>query len=63
MKMKVYEVIEKLKKYNQNADLCIVVNGFEKPYVMGFGGDEGCSSASCDRVAFIVDTPSEQEAE
>lgn len=59
--MKVYELIEKLNKYNQNADINVVVNGFSKEFEIYFGGSEGCQPYNCDCVDLMVDTLCEEE--
>lgn len=58
--MKVYELIEKLNKYNPKADIGICVNGMPKEFEICYGTSEGCTPATCDSVDFMIDTPCEQ---
>lgn len=58
--MKVYEMIEKLNKYNKNANVTICVNGMPKEFEICYGGGDGCTPASCKSVDFMIDTPNEQ---
>lgn len=58
--MKVYELIEKLNKYNPKADVEICVNGKPTEFEIGYGTSEGCTPATCDSVHFMVDTPAER---
>jgi len=57
--MKVYELIEKLNRYNPKADVEIVVKGAPKEFEICYGGSEGCTPANCDSVDFMIDTPLE----
>lgn len=59
--MKVSALIEKLGKYNPNAEIDIVVNGHSKEFEICYGGSEGCTPQSCDSVDFLVDTPCESD--
>ncbi|MGN0173975.1 MAG: hypothetical protein ACI39F_06000 [Acutalibacteraceae bacterium] len=58
--MKVKEFIEKLNKYNKNADFNIVVNGCPKDFEICYGSSEGCTHANCDCVDLMVDTVAEE---
>ena len=58
--MKVYELIEKLNKYNPKANICICVNGMPKEFEICYGTSEGCTPENCDSVDFMIDTPTEQ---
>lgn len=57
--MKVYELIEKLNRYNKNADVGVCVNGMPKEFEICYGTSEGCTPANCDSVDFMVETESE----
>ncbi len=57
--MTVSELIEKLNNYNPKAKICVVVNGFEKPFEICYGWSEGCKPLNCECVDLMVDTPSE----
>ena len=54
--MKVDEIIEKLKRYNQKADIGICVNGMPKEFEICYGTSEGCTPATCDSVDFMIDS-------
>ena len=58
--MKVYELIEKLNRYNQNADVTICVNGMPKEFEICSGGGDGCTPKNCASVDFMIDTLCEQ---
>ena len=58
--MKVYELIEKLNRYNPKANIGVCVNGIPKEFEICYGTSEGCTPANCDSVDFMVDTPCEQ---
>ena len=57
--MKVKEIIEKLSKYNEEAEFNIVVKGRIKPFEVCFGSSEGCTPKNCQCVDFMIDTESE----
>lgn len=58
--MKVKELIEKLNKYNPNAKVGVVVNGFPKVFEICYGNSEGCTPANCDCVDLMVETLTEK---
>ena len=57
--MTVKEIINKLSEYNPEAEINVVVDGYEKPYTICFGGAEGVTKANCEAVDLIVDDISE----
>lgn len=57
--MKVYELIEKLNRYNPKADVEIVVHGTPKEFEICYGGSDGCTPETCENVVFLIDTPLE----
>ena len=57
--MTVKELINKLSEYNPEAEINVVVGGYEKPYTICFGGAEGVTKATCEDVDFMVDDISE----
>lgn len=58
--MKVKELIEKLNKYNPNADVEVVVNGYPESFEICYGSSEGCTPTNCDCVDLMVETPAEK---
>ena len=58
--MKVYELIEKLNRYNPKADIKICVNGKPKEFEICYGDSDGCTPANCDSVVFMIDTSTER---
>ena len=57
--MKVKEIIEKLSKYNGEAEFNIVVKGIIEPFEICFGSSEGVTRLNCQCVDLMVDTESE----
>lgn len=58
--MKVFELIDKLSRYNPEADIDVVVNGYPKPFEISFGTSEGCTPQTCDFVGLMVETPADK---
>jgi hypothetical protein len=61
--MKVKELIVILEKYNKEADVNIIVNGYPMPFEICIGSSEGCTPKTCDCVDFMIDTPAEKSGE
>lgn len=63
--MTVKEIIDKLGEYNSEAKINVVVDGFERPFKICFGGSEGVIKTNCETVDLMVgnsnDEASEQE--
>lgn len=59
--MKVFEFIEKLNRYNPNANIEVVVHGCPKPFEICYGTSEGCTPETCDYVCLMAETPTESE--
>ena len=57
--MKVKELIEKLKEYNQEANFCVVVNNYPKDFKICYGTSEGCTKENCDSVDIMINCESE----
>lgn len=57
--MKVKEMIEKLSKYNGEADFGVVVKGRLEPFEVCYGGSEGCTPSNCDHVTIMVNAENE----
>ncbi|MBQ4572121.1 MAG: hypothetical protein IJA80_02435 [Clostridia bacterium] len=57
--MKIKELISKLKKYNPDATVNVVVNSTPKDFKICFGSSEGVSKNSCEDVSFMVDCTEE----
>ena len=56
--MKVKELIEELKKYNQEAILTVDDN-FYNDISIGYAGSDGCTEETCDFVCFDSQNNSE----
>ena len=62
--MTVKELINKLNEYNLDAKFNIVVDGFDRPFEICFGGAEGVTKANCEAVDLMVgDIGGESDAE
>lgn len=61
--MKVFELIDKLSRYNPKADINVVVNGYPKLFEICFGTSEGCTPETCDCVGLMVETSTEKGGE
>lgn len=61
--MKVKELIAILDKYNKEADVNIVVNGYPMSFEICCGGSEGCTTKTCACVDFMIDTSTEKGGE
>lgn len=60
--MTVREMIDKLSEYNPEAEFNIVIDGFDRPFKICFGGSEGCTKANCEDVELMVgDISNERE--
>ena len=46
--MTVKEIIDKLSEYNLEAEINVVVDGFDRPFTICFGSSEGVTKANCD---------------
>ena len=57
--MKVKEIIEKLSKYNGEAEFNVVVKGRVEPFEVCYGSSEGCTPLTCDCVDLFINTESE----
>ena len=53
--MTVKEIIDRLSEYNLDAKFNIVVDGFDRPFEICFGGAEGVTKANCEAVDLMVD--------
>jgi hypothetical protein len=58
--MKVNELIAKLREYNPEAEIDVVVNGFPKSFKICYGTSDGCTPANCDSVDLMVDISNEK---
>ena len=53
--MKVKELIEKISKYNPEADFNIIVDSMPTEFEICFGRSEGCTMKDCESVDLFVD--------
>mgnify|MGYP001026219602 CR=1 FL=1 len=60
--MKVKELIEELKKYNQEAVLTVGDN-FDNGIDIGYAGSDGCTEETCDFVCFDAQNNTENSYE
>ncbi len=58
--MKVKEIIEKLNKYNGEAEFEVVVKGRSEPFEVCYGSSEGCTPLNCEEVCLMIDTEPER---
>ena len=61
--MTVKEIIDKLGEYNSEAKFNIVVDGFERPFTVCFGGSEGVVKTNCENVDLMVGDINEEAGE
>lgn len=59
--MKIKDLIEALKDYNEEAKVDVIVNCYPVDWSICFGSSEGCTKANCDSVSFYVESPNCQE--
>ena len=52
--MTVKEIIDKLSEYNLEAEINIVVGGFDRPFEICFGISEGVTKTNCETVDLTV---------
>ena len=53
--MKVKELVEKLKEYNQEAKVNVIVDCMPSEFEIWYGSREGCTKENCDCVDISVD--------
>lgn len=53
--MKVRELIEKLKEFNQEAEVDVIAHNRKYDFSLCWGGSEGCSKQNTDEASFYVD--------
>ena len=52
--MTIKEIIDKLSEYNSEAKINVVVDRFERPFKICFGGSEGVTKTNCETVDLMV---------
>ena len=52
--MKVRDLIEKLKEYNQDAEVQTVVDNYPQQFTIMYGSSDGCLKHNCDHVSFVI---------
>lgn len=52
--MTVKEIIDKLSEYNPEAKFNVVIDGFDRPFTICFGGSEGVAKTNCEDVDLMV---------
>lgn len=55
VKIKVKEIIEKLKEYNPEANVDVVAHNKSYDFTLAFGGCDGGTKENCEDVSFYVD--------
>ena len=58
--MTVKEIIDKLSEYNLEAEINVVVDGFDRPFTICFGSSEVVTKANCETVDLMVGDISEE---
>ena len=53
--MKVKDLIEKLKEYNENAEIEVIVDNYPAKFSLCYGGSDGGTKENCDTVDFYVE--------
>jgi hypothetical protein len=53
--MKVKELIEELKNYNQDAEIDAIAHYQRYGFSLGFGSSEGVEKHNCDSVSIYID--------
>ena len=53
--MTVKEIIDKLSEYNLEAEINVVVDGFDRSFTIYFGYSEGVTKTNCETVDLMVD--------
>ena len=61
--MTVKEMINKLSEYNLDAEINVVVDGFERPFTVCFGCSDGCTKTNCETVDLMVGDINEEAGE
>jgi hypothetical protein len=59
--MKVRDLQTKLSRFNQDAEIEIVVNNYPQKFSVLFGTSEGCTPENCEQVSFYVEHMCESE--
>ena len=59
--MTVKEIIDKLSEYNLEAEINVVVDGFDRPFTICIGSSEGVTKANCETVDLMVGDIGEEE--
>jgi hypothetical protein len=59
--MKVSELIEKLKEFNPDAKVRVVVYNREENFTFAWGYSEGCTKENCETLSLYVDRLSDKE--
>jgi len=54
--MKVSELMERLGKYNPDADVDVVANNKGHEFSFAYGNSEGCTIENCETVSLWVDS-------
>lgn len=52
--MTVKEIIDKLSKYNLEAEINVVVDGYVSPFTICFGSSDGVTKTNCETVDLMV---------
>ena len=53
--MTVKEIIDKLSKYNLDAEINVVIDGYTKPFTICFGDSDGVTKINCETVDLMDD--------
>ena len=61
--MTVKDMIYKLGEYNPEAEFNVVIDGFDRPFKICFGGSEGVAKTNCETVDLMVGNISDEAGE
>ena len=61
--MKIKDLAEKLKGYNPEAEVSVVVHCQKEQFSITFGSSDGVTKDNCDSVSFYVDRLCQSEKE
>ena len=61
--MKVKDLIEKLKEYNPEAEICVIVRNRNEQFSITYGTSEGGTKSNCAQVSFYIDRLCQNEKE
>ncbi len=58
---KLKDLIAELQQYNQEADVSVIAHNQREDFSLVFGGSDGVSKETCEKVSFYVDRLNDEE--